>query len=327
MPINLDGKSFYRKENPSFGFTWTSGTLIIIDLMKNLNKALLADLILVMVTMAWGMSNILMSFCLEEMGEMTLNAYRFVGAFVLIAAVMFKRIKTVNRETLKASVVVSILIFIVYSLNTYGIQYTSVSNAGFLIALSVLFTPIVSIFINKKIPAKKFFIIAAACTVGIGLMTLDSHLKMAFGDILCLLCAFFCGIYLVMNERFVKREEVDAFQVGVFELGFAGVWFSILAFIMEEPVLPKTPKVWGCLLFLMLFSTGFAFIAQSIAQQYTEASRVGVIYTLEPVFSRIGARLILHEMLHPRAIIGEIILVVSMIAMEVDFGKLFRRKS
>ena len=151
MPINLDGKSFYRKENPSFGFTRTSGTLIIIDLMKNLNKALLADLILVMVTMAWGMSNILMSFCLEEMGEMTLNAYRFVGAFVLIAAVMFKRIKNVNRETLKASVVVSILIFIVYSLNTYGIQYTSVSNAGFLIALSVLFTPIVSIFINKTV--------------------------------------------------------------------------------------------------------------------------------------------------------------------------------
>jgi drug/metabolite transporter (DMT)-like permease len=261
------------------------------------------------------------------MGEMTLNAFRFVGAFVLIGAVMFKRIRHVSRETIKASIVVSILIFIVYSLNTYGIQYTSVSNAGFLIALSVLFTPIVSIFINKKIPDKKFFIIAAACTVGIGLMTLDSHLKMAFGDILCLLCAFFCGIYLVMNERFVKREEVDAFQVGVFELGFAGVWFSILAFIMEEPVLPKTPKVWGCLLFLMLFSTGFAFIAQSIAQQYTEASRVGVIYTLEPVFSRIGARLILHEMLLPRAVVGEIILVISMIAMEVDLKKLFGRKS
>ena len=81
--------------------------------MKNLNKSLLADLTLVLVTMAWGMSNILMSFCLEEMGEMTLNAYRFIGAFVLIAAVMFKRIRNVNRETIKASIVVSVLIFIV----------------------------------------------------------------------------------------------------------------------------------------------------------------------------------------------------------------------
>ena len=294
--------------------------------MKTLNKSLIADLTLVMVTMAWGMSNILMTFCLEEMGEMTLNAYRFIGAFVLIGAVMFKKIRNVNRETIKASLVLSVLIFVVYSLNTYGIQYTSVSNAGFLIALSVLFTPIVSIFVNKKLPEKKIFFIAAACTVGIGLMTLDSHLKMAFGDILCLLCALVCGFYLVFNEIFVKREEVDAFQVGVYELGFAGVWFAILAFIMEKPVLPSTPKVWGCLLFLMLFSTGFAFIAQSIAQQYTDASRVGVIYTLEPVFSRIGARLILHEMLIPRAVIGEIILIVSMVAMEVDFGNLFGKK-
>lgn len=281
---------------------------------------------LVLVTMAWGLSNLLMTICLEEMDAMTLNAYRFLGAFILIAAVMFPKIKNVNRHTLKASAVLSVLIFGVYSLNTYGLMYTSVSNAGFLIALSVLFTPIISIFIKKKMPEKKLFFIAAACTVGIGLMTLDSNLKMAFGDILCLLCAMVCGGYLVMNEIFVKRDEVDAFQAGVFELGFAGVWFTILAFIMEEPVLPKTPKVWGCLLFLMLVSTGFAFIAQSVAQQYTDASRVGVIYTLEPVFSRIGARLILHEMLIPRAIVGEIILIVSMVAMEVDLGKLFGKR-
>ena len=105
--------------------------------MKNLNKSLLADMTLVLVTMSWGMSNILMTFCLEEMGEMTLNAYRFLGAFILIGAVMFKRIRHVNRETIKASLVLSVLIFVVYALNTYGIQYTSVSNAGFLIALSV----------------------------------------------------------------------------------------------------------------------------------------------------------------------------------------------
>ena len=214
---------------------------------------------------------------------------------------MFKKLKNVNRETVKASAILSVLIFAVYALNTYGLRYTSVSNAGFLIAMSVLFTPIMSIFIKKKLPERKLFYIAAACTVGIGLMTLDSHLRMAFGDILCLLCAMVCGIYLVMNEIFVKRDET--------------------------PTLPASGKVWGYLLFLMLFSTGFAFIAQSVAQQYTDASRVGVIYTLEPVFSRIAARLVLHETLLPRAYVGEVILVVCMIAMELDLGKIFKRKN
>ena len=295
--------------------------------MKRDKKAFYADMALVMVTMAWGMSNMLMDLCLEELEPMTLNAYRFLGAFVLIAAVMFKKMRNVNRETVKASAILSVLIFAVYALNTYGLQYTSVSHAGFLIAMSVLFTPIVSIFVTKKMPEKKLFFIAAACTVGIGLMTLDSHMRMAFGDILCLLCAVVCGFYLVFNEIFVKRDEIDAFQAGVLELGFAGIWFAISAFVLETPVLPQSGKIWGCLLFLMLFSTGFAFIAQSVAQQYTDASRVGVIYTLEPVFSRLAARLVLGEMLIPRAYVGEVILVVSMIAMELDLGKLFRRKT
>ena len=294
--------------------------------MKIKNKALFADLTLVMVTMAWGLSNLLIDLCLEEMEPMTLNAYRFIGAFLLIATVMFKKVKNVNLETVKASAILSVLIFIVYALNTYGVRYTSVSNAGFLIAMSVLFTPIVSIFVKKKMPEKKLIFIALACTVGIGLMTLDSNFRMAFGDILCLLCAMVCGVYLVMNEIFVKRDEINAFQVGVIELGFAGLWFLLSAFALETPVLPQTGKVWGYLLFLMLFSTGFTFIAQSIAQQYTDASRVGVIYTMEPVFSRLAARFVLHEILLPRAYAGELILVVSMIAMELDLKKLFGKK-
>lgn len=290
------------------------------------NKAFLADMTLVLVTMAWGLSNLMIDLCLEEMEPMTLNAFRFLGAFILIAAVMFKRLRNVTKETVKASAVLSVLIFAVYAFNTYGLRYTSVSNAGFLIAMSVLFTPIMGIFIKKKMPEKKIVAIALACTVGIGMMTLDSHLRMAFGDILCLLCAMVCGVYLVMNEIFVRRDEIDAFQVGVIELGFAGIWFTISAFILEQPAFPTSGRTWGCLLFLMLFSTGFAFIAQSVAQQYTDASRVGVIYTLEPVFSGLAAFIVLHEVLLPRAYVGELILVVSMIAMELDLGKLFRRK-
>jgi hypothetical protein len=35
-------------------------------------------------------------------------------------------------------------------------------------------------------------------------------------------------------------------------------------------------------LFLSVFCTGAAFIIQAMAQQYTSASHVGVIFTLEP---------------------------------------------
>ena len=50
-------------------------------------------------------------------------------------------------------------------------------------------------------------------------------------------------------------------------------------------------------------------------------------WTLEPVFSRIAACLVLHETLLPRAYVGEVILVVCMIAMELDLDKIFKRKN
>lgn len=291
------------------------------------DKRIYADMTLVLVTVAWGLSNLMIDLCLEEMQALTLNAYRFLGAFIMVAVVMFPRLRNTNRETVRASAILSVLIFVVYALNTYGVKYTLVSNAGFLIALSVLFVPILSIFIKKEMPERKVFIIAVLCTIGVGMMTLDSNFHVAFGDILCLLCAIIYSIYIIINEIFVKSEEIDAFQVGVYQMGFAGILFTISSFILEDPVIPKSGRVWCYLLFLMLISTAFAFIAQSIAQQYTDASRVGVIYTLEPVFSGVAARLVLNEILLPRAYVGEVILVLSMVSMELDFKGLFGRKS
>ena len=76
-------------------------------------------------------------------------------------------------------------------------------------------------------------------------------------------------IYLVLTEKAVSHEEVDAFQLGVFQLGVTGILNMILAFMIEEPHMPQTPSVWGCVLFLSIFCTGVAFILQPIAQQYT----------------------------------------------------------
>ena len=51
-----------------------------------------ADLMLLLVTFAWGISYYLMDLSLEELGPFTLNAHRFLIAFVV--AVIFDIPKT-----------------------------------------------------------------------------------------------------------------------------------------------------------------------------------------------------------------------------------------
>lgn len=277
-----------------------------------------ADLMLVLVTLCWGVSYYMIDLCLVEMGTFNLNAFRFLGAFIIAAIFTFPKLKGVNKETLKYAFFIGFSLVFVYIGATFGVMYTSLSNSGFLCALSVVFTPLLGIIIFKQRLDKKMVVVVLVCLVGIALMSLNEQLKPALGDIFCLLCAFSYAVDLIITERAVAKEEVNAFQLGVFQLGFTGVFMLILSFIFENPCLPSSGLVWGSALFLAVFCTGVAFIVQTIAQQYTSATHVGVIFTLEPVFAGIVAFALAGEILLPRAYFGAFLLFASLIIMEID---------
>lgn len=277
-----------------------------------------ADLMLVLVTLCWGVSYYMMDLCLVEMGTFNLNAFRFLGAFIIAAIFTFPKLKGVNKETLKYAFFIGFSLVFVYIGATFGVMYTSLSNSGFLCALSVVFTPLLGIIIFRQRPDKKMVIIVLICLIGIALMSLNEQLKPALGDIFCLMCAFAYAVDLLITEKAVAKEEVNAFQLGVFQLGFTGLFMLILSFIFEDPCLPSSGIVWGSALFLAVFCTGVAFIVQTIAQQYTSATHVGVIFTLEPVFAGIVAFALAGEILLPRAYFGAFLLLISLIIMEID---------
>ena len=286
-----------------------------------MKKQVKADSMLVLVTLCWGVSYYLIDLSLADLEPFTLNAFRFGGAFLIALVLAFPKLKNVNRATIKYSIFVAAALVFVYIGATFGVMYTSLSNSGFLCALTVIFTPILAFFFKKQVPDKKLALVILMCTVGIGLLTLNEQLKPALGDILCIMCAVAYAVDLLITETAVAKDEVDAFQLGVFQLGFTGLFNLILALIIEEPHLPQSGAVWGSVAFLAVFCTGVAFIVQAVAQQYTSASHVGVIYTLEPVFSGIVAFLFAGEVLLPRAYAGAVILIASLFVMEIDFKK------
>lgn len=291
-----------------------------------MDKQVKADLMLLVVTACWGISYYLMDVSLTDLEPFTLNAHRFLIAFVAAAALSWPKLKSVNKITLKYSFYIGVSLVFVYIGATFGVMYTSLSNAGFLCALSVVITPILAYFINKEIPGKKLSIVVVMCIAGIGLLTLDESLKPALGDLLCMMCAVAYSVDLIITERAVRKEEVNAYQLGVFQLGFTGIIQLFLAFALEKPHLPGSSTVLSSVLFLAIFCTGLAFIIQAVAQQYTSATHVGVIFTLEPVFAGFVAYFFAGEVLLPRAYLGAALLIAGCFVMEVDLKSLIRRK-
>ena len=286
-----------------------------------------ADLALVLVTVCWGSSYYLMDLCLEEMGPFMLNVYRFLGAFFIIGLLSFPKLRSVSRTTIRYSVLIGLVLTVVYTTATYGVRYTSQSNAGFLCAMAVIFTPILVFFIQKKAPDRKLFLVLVMCLIGIALMTLNEEFRVASGDIFCLCCSMAYAVDMMLIEHAVKQEDVDAFHLGVFQLLFTGIFMLILMLLFETPCLPESRGCWFGVVFLSVFCTGLCFVAQNLAQQYTTATHVGIIFCLEPLFAAICAFFLAGEVLLPRAYFGAALLLAGLLIMELDVPFLRQRKS
>lgn len=296
-----------------------------------MSKQLKADLMLLLVTLCWGVSYYLVDVSLEDMGSFTLNANRFLIAFVVAALIAFPKLRNVSKKTLKFSVILGILLVFVYIGATFGIQYTTLSNTSFLCGLAVVFTPVLSSIIYKKVPDKKLIIVIMMSTVGIALLTLKDNFTINYdnllGDFLSIMCAFVYAIDLLVTEKAVSHKDVDPFQLGVFQLGVTGVLNLVLALILEQPHFPTEPRIWGSVLFLAILCTGVAFIVQAIAQQYTSASHVCVIFSLETVFAGIVAYIFAQEVLTVKSYIGAILMVISIFVMEINFKELMEKRT
>lgn len=295
-----------------------------------MSKQLKADLMLLFVTLCWGVSYFLVDLSLEDMGSFTLNANRFLIAFVVASIVAFPKLRNVSRETLKYSIILGILLVFVYIGATFGIQYTTLSNTSFLCGLAVIFTPILSCIVYKKLPSKKLTIVIIMTTVGIAMLTLKDNFSINYnnilGDLLSIMCAFVYAIDLLLTEKAVKNEDVDPFQLGVFQLGVTGILNLVLALIFEQPHLPTQPNIWASVLFLSILCTGVAFIVQAIAQQYTSASHVGIIFSLETLFAGMVAFIFAKEVLTFKSYLGAALMISSIFIMEIKQMPAFLKK-
>lgn len=290
-----------------------------------MNKQLRADLILILVTICWGASFYLVDITLAELDSLTLLAYRFMGAFIIVFLFFFKKALDVNIKTLLYSLYAGIFLAITYFMSVIGVANTSVTNAAFLCAMSVVFTPILSIFFNKIFPNAKFIFVVFLCVVGMALLTLGDNFSIAIGDFYSLCCAFAFAINLIITELALKNEDVKPLQLGIYMLGFVGVIVTILAFIFEKPTLPQTPKIWGAIIFLTIICTAITTILQAIAQKDTSANHVGIIYTLEPIFASIIAYIFAGEVLKLKGYFGAFLMIISILIMEIDFSVILQK--
>ena len=266
-------------------------------------------------TIFFGMTYVLTKICLNYSTELHIISFRFLIAFVISLIFLQRKIFPLKIKEILYSLILSVLLFMVFITMTIGVKYTTATNASFLISLSVIFIPFFSWIFNKEKLKKSIFIVLIIALIGIMLLTLDKNLEFHIGDILCLICSLLFSFHVLITERFVKNN--NPITLGV--LQFGGV--AILSFLVQYPIekftLPKNEKFWISLMILSVFCTALAYIIQTVSQKKLSSTLIGLILSLEPIFSGIFGYFILNEYLSLQQYIGAFLLLISIIYVTV----------
>ena len=205
----------------------------------------------------------------------------------------------------------------------------SISNAAFLCALGVVFVPVIELIFMHKKQTLRLAVSVILSAVGVALLTLtggdvlpETHI---FGDICGVITSIIYALEMIATGIAVKEKHLDPVTIGVLSMLWTGFGMLAISLAAGDIGVPTTRKAVIAVLFLTFLCSAFSFIAQPVAQRHTEASHVGIILALEPVFAVAIAFVVEGTLPTNMQIVGQILMIAALIILEVDINELFHR--
>ena len=282
-----------------------------------------ADVLLVLIVLVWGSSYLAMKWGMESFGIFTLVALRFCIAFGIGIVILRRHITHIYVHTLVSSAVLGFCFFCGFWFLLSGMKTSTTTSAGFLMATTVVFVPLLQALFFHRVP-NVFLLIAILFSLsGVGLLTLQDGLTIDRGAVLCLMGALSYAMQIVITKWVLNSGE-DSLTIGVLQLGFTGLFAFGAALILETPLQAMTLASGVIILYLAVFCTLIGFVMQTVAQEFTSPEHTCLIYTLESVFASIFGYVFLQEVLPVQGYAG-VILVFMGVIIAVRYGKSSRR--
>lgn len=273
-----------------------------------------AEWLMASVTLAWGSSYLLMKVGLNGIGPFNLIALRFGIAFLFMLFVFLPRFRSLTWKTCGKGILMGIILFGIFTGMVCGVNHTTASTAGFLTSTTVILVPVLKSILGRTLPAKPVMVSICIATVGLFLLTAKDGVALDKGALLCLMGALFYAVYIIVLDKIAKKE--DAFLISIIQLGVTSLLGAICMLLFETPSLPENPVEWGAVIGLGLVCSAYGFVVQPIAQKYASPEKIGLIFSLEPVFSAVLSFIFLHEILEIRGYVGAILILASVILSE-----------
>jgi drug/metabolite transporter (DMT)-like permease len=274
----------------------------------------LAEASLVGIAAVWGLTFVMVQDAIEEIEPMAFLAYRFLPAGLLVGLVFWRSLRALPPEGWRAGLVMGAFLTAGYVAQTFGLEHTTASNAGFITGLFVVLTPLIgAIFFGLRVGRMAW---AAALLSAVGLLLLsgaggDLNLN---GDGAIFICACAFAFHILVTERAVRRYDVAAL-VAV-QLTFCGVVCLVAAAIAGDLETPRGGTVWSALVVTSLVASALGFLVQSHAQRTISSARTALILAAEPAFAGLFGYWLQDDRLSSAGWLGAALILAAIVAVD-----------
>ena len=135
-------------------------------------------------------------------------------------------------KNFKQGFILGFILCLAYIAQSTGLVYISASNSGFITGLFVIFVPLFSILILKKVPSIKNFIALAVSLVGLWFLT-GGIGQMNVGDLLTLVTAVTIAIHILYTNKLIKNNA-DPYILNFQQLFTVGIICSGIVLIFNQ---------------------------------------------------------------------------------------------
>ena len=214
------------------------------------------------------------------------------------------------------------LVFAVSSLlQQWALAFTSVTHAGFLTGLYVIFVPVLEVVFLRRAPHPLVWLAALLALAGTWFLG-GGFRSLARGDVAVIISAFGFAVQILLMQRVVR---------GTGRPVAAALGQSLACVVLGSAVgggLPHWHAVASCLPQLFyggIISGGLGFLLQAICQRHTGATDTAVILMAEALFAALFAAIILHERMSSTGWLGCVLLFGALVLAQIGPVLLPRR--
>ena len=275
------------------------------------SKRYLADFILFIASMIWGLGYILQKIGNETTSPLTFNCFRYLIAALVLAFIA--RFRYPQGEALKYTILSGAVMITAGNMQQIGMKTASIGNASFITAIYIVLVPFMSgLILHRKIKPHHY-LAALISLAGLYLITTGGNglERISKGDVIVFIGSIFWALQILCVDKAVKLCDPVSFTAGEF---LTAALIQIVVWLtFGHHDMTGLQYSWPYALSSGVLVLGIAFVMQSYGQKNTSETEASIIMGLESVFGALFGVIIYHEQVGSIQLIGMALIFISVL--------------